>query len=49
MHDPHMLSDSAISALRGQDADLRQQLTLHLASIPEGVTEQDIMEVGSYA
>jgi hypothetical protein len=49
MHDPRMLSDSALSALRGQDADLRQQLTLHLASIPEGVTEQDILEVGAYA
>ena len=44
-HDPHLLSDSAISALRGQDADSRQQLTLHLASIPEGVEEQDIMKV----
>lgn len=49
MHDPRMLSDSALSALREQDADLRQQLTLHLASIPEGVTEQDILEVGACA
>ena len=44
-HDPHLLSDTAISALRGRDADSRQQLTLHLASIPEGVEEQDIMKV----
>ena len=44
-HDARLFSDQALSSLRDADTDVRQQLTLHLVSIPEKYEERDIIKV----
>jgi len=44
-HDPRLFSDQAQRVLTDADTDLRQQLTLHLASIPEKYEEHNIRHV----
>jgi len=45
IHAPHLLSVNAQKTLRDGNIDHHQQLTLHLASVPEGYEEEQIYRV----